>query len=435
MRATLLASEYLTFIPPLILLLRRLMYPQTIDPWKRYLVLVAVLLQPGLILIDHGHFQYNTVMLGLVAASLSNISIEKKLWASAFFVAALGFKQMALYYAPAIFACLLGACLTPRLDLLSLIRIAVVTLLSLAVLYTPIVLGGLWHGALLDDQGAVLVVDPPLLTSIPFAPQILHNHYAWYYPAVQQVAQSVHRIFPFARGIFEDKVANLWCTLNVIVKLRHYPNSVLQRASLIATLTSVTPPCVALFLRPRSNTLLYGFAATAWGFFLCSFQVHEKSVLLPLLPMTLALGLRGGMAANVRAWVGLANVLGAWTMYPLLKRDQLRTPYLVVTLLWIYLLGLPPISLSAYMKKRRDGSKYVPATIQLHLAMYGIMIAWHLGEAWITPPEGKPDLWVVLNAAIGFAGFGLCYLWSVWQTLNKARLLQWGKTDTGSGEK
>ncbi|CRK28273.1 hypothetical protein BN1723_018345, partial [Verticillium longisporum] len=27
----------------------------------------------------------------------------------------------------------------------------------------------------------------------------------------------VHRIFPFARGLFEDKVANFWCALNVVI--------------------------------------------------------------------------------------------------------------------------------------------------------------------------------------------------------------------------
>lgn len=32
--------------------------------------------------------------------------------------------------------------------------------------------------------------------------------------------QVVHRIFPVARGLYEDKVANVWCALNVVIKLR-----------------------------------------------------------------------------------------------------------------------------------------------------------------------------------------------------------------------
>lgn len=33
--------------------------------------------------------------------------------------------------------------------------------------------------------------------------------------------QVIHRIFPVARGLYEDKVANIWCALNVVIKLRN----------------------------------------------------------------------------------------------------------------------------------------------------------------------------------------------------------------------
>ena len=29
------------------------------------------------------------------------------------------------------------------------------------------------------------------------------------------VLQVVHRMFPFARGLYEDKVANFWCSISV----------------------------------------------------------------------------------------------------------------------------------------------------------------------------------------------------------------------------
>lgn len=37
---------------------------------------------------------------------------------------------------------------------------------------------------------------------------------------VEDILQVLHRIFPVARGLYEDKVANVWCALNVVVKLR-----------------------------------------------------------------------------------------------------------------------------------------------------------------------------------------------------------------------
>ncbi len=36
------------------------------------------------------------------------------------------------------------------------------------------------------------------------------------------VLQVLHRLFPFQRGVFEDKVGNVWCASNVIIKWKTY---------------------------------------------------------------------------------------------------------------------------------------------------------------------------------------------------------------------
>ncbi len=422
MRTTVLVSEFLVYMPALVVLIQRLMRAQRLDQWESNVALVALTMQPAPMLIDHGHFQYNTVMLGFVAASLASFCAERWLWCAVFFVAAISFKQMALYYAPAVFACLLGVCFFPRFNLARLAQIAAVTALSFLILFAPFLVAGYRSGPVVDKQGRALEVPLPFLPSTSPLARGLLNPSTWYYPMVQQLAQAIHRIFPFARGIFEDKVANVWCTLNVLVKLRGYPVEFLQRASLAATVTAILPPCMVLFLRPRSEALLYGVAATAWGFFLCSFQVHEKSVLLPLMPMTFLLAQRDGLGLAIRSWVGFANMLGVWTMYPLLQRDQLRIPYFVVTLLWGYLLGLP-------LDDTHDtGGRSISVVVQAtHLSFYALMILWHMVEAVVEPPPTKPDLWVVLNAALGAAGFALCYLWCVYQAVAKSGLLESGR--------
>lgn len=35
---------------------------------------------------------------------------------------------------------------------------------------------------------------------------------------ISALLQIVHRVFPFARGLYEDKVANFWCTSNLVYK-------------------------------------------------------------------------------------------------------------------------------------------------------------------------------------------------------------------------
>lgn len=38
--------------------------------------------------------------------------------------------------------------------------------------------------------------------------------------SLESAQQVLHRIFPFARGVFEDKVSNVWCVINVFYKLK-----------------------------------------------------------------------------------------------------------------------------------------------------------------------------------------------------------------------
>lgn len=78
---------------------------------SRLVLLAAVLLQPAALLIDHGHFQYNCISLGLSVAAAAAILRGRHVAGSVLFSLALNHKQMSLFYAPAFFAHLLGRCL------------------------------------------------------------------------------------------------------------------------------------------------------------------------------------------------------------------------------------------------------------------------------------------------------------------------------------
>ena len=421
MRATVLVSEYLVYIPAAIILMRNLSRLRGVNKWKSSVALVAILMQPSTILIDHAHFQYNTVMLGFVLASMSSMLAGRSLWGCVFFVAALCFKQMALYYAPAIFAYLVGSCIAPRLDLRRFVAIAAVTAISFAVMFAPLLLGALYdsYRGISPTPDLKTIPLPPLLSSLPMTLDTKGS----YYPLLLQLTQSTHRIFPFARGLFEDKVANAWCVIHVVHKLNRYSIPLLQRASLTATFVAILPTLITISYFPRRELLPWAMASTAWGFYLCSFQVHEKSVLLPLLPMTVLLGGEGGLGTEIRAWVGWANMLGCWTLFPLLKRDELRVPYFVLSLLWAYLLGLPPTSFALYFgRQSKKAGLSLPIKV-LHLGFYTAMIAWHFLEAFVDPPTGKQDIWVVLNCVIGAAGFVACLFWCSWQLILRSGVM------------
>lgn len=161
------------------------------------------------------------------------------------------------------------------------------------------------------------------------------------YPPTQ-LQQVILRIFPFHRGLFEDKVANVWCSLNVAIKLRQiFSTSTLARLAAATTLLATLPIVAGLVwtnvqLRPTTSStesasppqadgvrakspsptvklLPHALFASAMAFFLFSFQVHEKSILLPLMPLTLLIaGKQPGLPGSDYEWSVLLNNVGAF---------------------------------------------------------------------------------------------------------------------------
>ena len=64
---------------------------------------------------------------------------------------------------------------------------------------------------------------------------------------------------------------------------------------------------------PTIKLLLHALFASAMAFFLFSFQVHEKTILLPLMPLTLMIaGKQPGMAGQEFEWAVLLNNIGSF---------------------------------------------------------------------------------------------------------------------------
>jgi alpha-1,3-glucosyltransferase len=60
---------------------------------KRLWFLAAILLQPAALLVDHGHFQYNTISLGLATTAASSMAAGYDCVGSVLFCLALNHKQ------------------------------------------------------------------------------------------------------------------------------------------------------------------------------------------------------------------------------------------------------------------------------------------------------------------------------------------------------
>eukprot|EP00979_Chaetoceros_neogracilis_P005234 scaffold926_cov150-Chaetoceros_neogracile.AAC.2 len=271
MRFTVIFWDAMVYFPVVYLLCKRL--GQGSHDKTLQLCLFAML-SPAMILIDNGHFQYNNVCLGLALGSFHFMTLSDTIGfydgiGSVLFSLALNWKQMGLYYAPAVFAFLLGKCFHNQQHILGVMKN--IGLLGGSVMGTFFALWyPFFHFRQDESEGLVDVYGPML-----------------------------RRIFPFSRGLFEGKVSNIWCALNVRplsirsrIPVHHQPI-----CALVLTLAMMLPFCVLLFAMGKKKraassvdklkALLWGSAGTSLSFFLASFQVHEKSILFPLAPLML----------------------------------------------------------------------------------------------------------------------------------------------------
>ncbi|KAK3691195.1 glycosyl transferase [Vermiconidia calcicola] len=285
---------------------------------------VSILLSPGLLIIDHIHFQYNGFLYGILILSIVLARQESGLLASGvLFAALLCFKHIYLYLAPAYFVYLLRVyCLGPR----SIFDIRILNCVRLAA-------------------GIGIVA------ALAFGPFV-------YY---EQIPQLMSRLFPFSRGLCHAYWApNVWAmysfTDRVLILFAPYlklpvdteaVNSVTRglvgdtsfavlpnispRMTFILTLSAQTPALIKLFLSPTWHTFISTLTLCGYASFLFGWHVHEKAILLVIIPFSL-------LALKDRRYLGAFRplaVAGHVSLFPLLFTAMEFPVKVVYTILWL----------------------------------------------------------------------------------------------------
>jgi len=150
------------------------------------------------------------------------------------------------------------------------------------------------------------------------------------------------------------------------------------------------------------TVMLLALLNSSMSFFLFSFQVHEKTILLPLLPLTLLLSTTPHDSSTFKLGV-LANNVGVFSMWPLLRKDGLATQYVALTILWNQLIGHGPCVVP---------SKATFLDILTWVVYLGCALL-HLLEFAYRPPARYPDLFPVLNVLLSTPVFVFTWLWSI----------------------
>ncbi|KEZ45404.1 Dolichyl pyrophosphate Glc1Man9GlcNAc2 alpha-1,3-glucosyltransferase [Scedosporium apiospermum] len=361
---------------------------------------ISIILSPGLLIIDHIHFQYNGFLYGVLVLSLVLARSKSTLLASGLlFAGLLCLKHIYLYLAPAYFVFLLREyCLSPR----NIFKIRFMNCLKL---------GG----------GIVAVF------AAAFGP----------FAALGQIPQLLSRLFPFSRGLCHAYWApNVWALYSFADRILIYlaprlglplKTEALSSATrglvgdtAFAVLPEITPrtcfiltlffqviPLLKLFKKPTWDTFIGSVTLCGYASFLFGWHVHEKAILLVIIPFTL-------IALKDRRHFGAFKplaVAGHVSLFPLLFTPAEFPIKTVYTIFWLVLTLIvfdrlaPASSKPRVFFLDRFSTLYIAVSIPL-IAYCSIFHSLIFGKSY----EFLPLMFTSSYSAVGVVGSWLGFL-------------------------
>lgn len=312
---------------------------------RAYVVASSLVLSPGLLLIDHIHFQYNGMMYGILILMINCARLEKYLWCGAWFAILLCFKHIYLYLAPAVFIFLLRAyCLQLKIDKSK-------NFISNSI--------GLVRWGNLIKLGSIVLI----IFIVAFAP---------FYKVLPNV---IERLFPFSRGLTHAYWApNIWAIYSFLdrlliqiykkvtlsqlplQKIFKFDSELLQNEDLIRSSTrgivgdieflilpTISPKLtfvltlfyqimalIPLFLQPNFRRFMGALTLCGYASFLFGWHVHEKAILIVIFPITFLVSRDKKLLAPFNLLVSCAYV----SLFPLIFTSGEWLIKVVYTTLW-----------------------------------------------------------------------------------------------------
>ncbi|KAF3012177.1 hypothetical protein G7054_g8267 [Neopestalotiopsis clavispora] len=287
---------------------------------------ISIFLSPGLLIIDHIHFQYNGCMYGILIASLVLAKERSGLLASGLvFAALLCMKHIYAYLAPAYFVYLLRVyCLSPK----SIFRIQFLNCVKLGTGILAI-LGAAFGPFALKEQL------PQIMSRLfPFSRGLCHAYWA---PNVWAIYSFMDRVLIFAAprlGLPVKQEALNSVTRGLVgdTSFAVLPE-VSARMCFALTLLFQAIPLTKLFLRPSWHAFVGATTLCGYASFLFGWHVHEKAILLVIIPFSL-------IALKDRRYLSAFRPLavsGHVSLFPLLFTPAEFPIKTVYTVFWLIL--------------------------------------------------------------------------------------------------
>ncbi len=251
--------------------------------FKFYIMLFILLVSPIFIIIDHGHFQFNQVMHGLFIFSIYFLYKGNFFFGILFYTLCINFKQMGLYYSIPIFLYIIKYTLNS-------VNRNIFKFVFYIILYTFYVLFDF-----------ILIWSP------------------WIYNLnIEHVIKRIFRKW----DIKERKVANFWYLLNYFYELSNSEN--LVKYSIIIICITIIIPCFKIIFSSKVSIKQTNFAffIISLSFYLFSYNVSEKSIMIPFLGYLLCFFYLSEILPSF-------YLVSMFSLQNLLEEDNLLFPYFI----------------------------------------------------------------------------------------------------------
>ena len=298
---------------------------------------LLIVLNPGLLWLDHIHFQYNGLVLGILLGSLgllmhgSNVKSDSRLYdlyhlgGAALYAFLLNLKHLYLPLGPLYFCFLLEKYCLSKESGKSRLRFGKFFMLAIVT------------------AGTLL---------LPWLPFLLQEN------PEAQIKQIFSRLFPFGRGLVHDYwAANVWALYTfadkvlkfVPTRLGWFPLIDLPEPSPLACATilfiSLLPGLQVASARLTNVKLIQAVVYCTFSSFMLAYHVHEKAILTTLLPMALLVEHTSFREVhNLLFWhIAVWGLLGLFPLFfgPVELAFKLVS-YLTYLAMCSYLLKAPP---------------------------------------------------------------------------------------------
>ncbi|KAG8456735.1 hypothetical protein GDO86_002498 [Hymenochirus boettgeri] len=283
-----------------------------------FVLAVLLLWNFGLLIVDHIHFQYNGFLSGIMLLSIARMFQKRHMESAFLFAVLLNFKHIYLYIAPAYGVYLLRSyCFTGNnpdgsirwrsFSFLHFISLAMTVSLVFVLSFGPFIYLG--------------QLSQVLTRLFPFKRGLCHAYWAPNFWALYNVADKALSLVGVKLQLLNPATVRTGSMTGGLVQ--EFEHRVLPTvtpvATLICTLISILPSVIQLWRRPQGpRGFLHCLILCALGSFMFGWHVHEKAVLLAILPLSI-LSVTSAKDAGIYL---VLTTTGHFSLFPLLFTAQ-----------------------------------------------------------------------------------------------------------------